>query len=320
MSFSSEIKSEILSQKIENDCCQFAFLAGVINTIGSIEIAHGGFSFSVRTDNLVVIEKVRETINQLYSDKVEDLEIVTRTTGKVVMYEVSFPSGVGAQILKDCSILNLSDGNTWQVNRGIDHHVILEDCCKKTYLSTVFLTAGTISVPTTDETTSTSFGGYHFELELTNLEQAKAVSHLLGEFGFISKKVDRGEKQVVYIKDSESIADFVGFVGATKSYLKLQNDIVSRDMRNSINRQANCMSANIGKTVGASLVQLQAIETIEETIGIENLPGDLAFYANLRKDNPDSSLNDLLSIVGGGITKSGLNYKLKKLIEIANNL
>ena len=91
-------------------------------------------------------------------------------------------------------------------------------------------------------------------------------------------------------------------------------------MRNSINRQANCMSANIGKTVSASLAQLQAIETIEETIGLENLPGDLNYYANLRKNNPDSSLADLVLIENGKITKSGLNYKLKKLIEIAENL
>ena len=122
-----------------------------------------------------------------------------------------------------------------------------------------------------------------------------------------------------YIKEAETIAEFIGFIGATKNYLQLQNEIVSRDMRNAINRQANCMSANIGKTVGASLLQLQAIEKIEETIGIENLPGDLSFYANLRKDNPDSSLADLVSVVGD-ITKSGLNYKLKKLVEIANNL
>ena len=80
------------------------------------------------------------------------------------------------------------------------------------------------------------------------------------------------------------------------------------------------MSANIGKTVGASLLQLQEIEKIEETIGIENLPGDLSFYANLRRENPDSSLADLVVAVGGEITKSGLNYKLKKLVEIANNL
>lgn len=320
MSFSGEVKHEILKQNIENDCCQFAFMAGVINTIGSIEIARGGFSFSIRTDNLAIVTKMQEIINILYADKVEELEIVTKTTGKVVMYEVVFPDAVGARILKDCGILNLSESNIWQVNRGIDHHIIMEDCCKKTYLKTVFLTSGTISIPIADDVSRASFGGYHFELELTNNEQAKAISHLLGEFGFISKKVDRGEKQVVYIKDSESIADFVGFVGATKSCLDLQNEIISRDVRNSINRQANCISANISKTVGACVVQLQAIEIIEKTIGIENLPGDLAEYATLRKENPDSSLNVLLEKLGGKITKSGLNYKLKKIIEIAKNL
>lgn len=319
MSFSSEIKDEILNREIDNDCCQFAFLAGVINTIGSLDITGGGFSFSIRTDNLDIIDKVRKVINKLYSDKVEDLEVLVKSTGKITMYEVSFPGVVGSQILKDCSILSLTEGNNWSVNRGIDHHVIMEDCCKKTYLSTVFLTVGTISVPTTDES-SNSFGGYHFELELTNLEQAKAVSHLLGEFGFISKKVTRTDKQVVYIKESESIADFVGFVGATKSYLKLQNEIIARDMRNAINRQANCMSANIGKTVSAALLQMQAIETIKETIGLDSLPGDLKFYAELRENNPDSSLSDLVELCDGSVTKSGLNYKLKKLIDIANNL
>lgn len=320
MSFSSDVKGELLNHKIENDCCGFAFLAGVINTIGSLEISHGGFSFSIRTDNLSLIEKVQEVINALYADKIDELEVTTKTTGKVVMYEVSFPQKVGSQILKDCSILVLGEGNNWEVNQGIDHHVIIEDCCKKSYLEAVFLTSGTVSVPTTTNESSSSFGGYHFELELSNVVQAKAVSHLLGEFGFISKKVSRGEKNVIYIKEADTIAEFIGFIGATKNYLQLQNDIVSRDMRNAINRQANCMSANIGKTVGASLLQLQAIEKIEETIGIENLPGDLSFYANLRRENPDSSLADLVVAVGGEITKSGLNYKLKKLVEIANNL
>ena len=256
----------------------------------------------------------------MYSDKVDELEVITKATGKVVMYEVGFPSEVGSRILKDCEILSLSETNNWTVNRGIDHHIIMEDCCKNAYLSAVFVTSGTISVPTTDEVSANSFGGYHFELEITNLEQAKAVSHLLGEFGFISKKVTRGDKQVVYIKESETIADFIGFVGAVKSYLKLQNEIVSRDMRNAINRQANCMSANIGKTIGASIAQLKAIETIEETIGIESLPGDLKEYALLRKNNPDSALSDLVAMLDGKISKSGLNYKFKKILEIANNL
>lgn len=319
MSFSSDIKADLISKPIENDCCEFAFLTAVINTIGSLEISNGGFSFSLRTDNLEIISKVSEVINNLYSDKIEELAVVTKTTGKVVMYEVDFPANVGARILRDCAIISVGENNNIEINRGIDHHIILEDCCKKTYLSTVFLTVGTISVPSSDANDNRS-GGYHFELEFSNVEQAKAVSHLLGEFGFISKKVVRGASQVVYIKDSETISDFVGFIGATKEYLKLQNEIISRDMRNSINRQANCMSANISKTVSASVVQLRAIETIEETLGLDNLPPDLKRVCNLRKENPDSSLSDLVALTNGELTRSGLNYKLKKIIEIADNL
>lgn len=320
MSFSGEIKEEILKQKLESDCCQFAFLAGTINSIGSLEISRGGVTFSLRCDNYEIIEKITGIINKLYSDKVEDLEIMQKSTGKVVMNEVVFPQVVGNRILKDCMILSLGDGNTWEINKGIDHHIILEDCCKTSYLKAVFLCTGSVSVPSVEGDSGISSGDYHFELEFNSLEQAKAVSHLLGEFGFITKKVERAGKQVVYMKESESIADFVGFVGATRSYLKLQNEMITRDMRNSINRQANCVSANISKTVGASLIQLKAIEVIENTIGLESLPEDLIKVSKLRKEYPDSSLADLIKIANGEYTKSGLNYKFKKLIEIANNL
>lgn len=320
MSFSSEIKEEIIKQAIDNDCCEFAFLAGTINSIGSLEISRGGVTFSLRCDNYAIIEKIRDIINKLYSDKIEDLEIVQKSTGKVLMYEVVFPFQVGNRILKDCMILSLSDGNTWEINKGIDHHIILEDCCKTNYLKAVFLCSGSVSVPVVEEETGISSGDYHFELEFNSVDQAKAVSHLLGEFGFITKKVERSGKQVVYIKESESIADFVGFVGATRSYLKLQNEMITRDMRNSINRQANCVSANISKTVGASLIQLKAIEVIENTIGLESLSEDLIKVAKLRKEYPDSSLSDLINITEGKYTKSGLNYKFKKIVEIANNL
>lgn len=320
MSFSSEIKEEILNQVVESDCCQFAFLTGVINSIGSLELSRNGVTFSLRCENYKIIEKLVDIINGLYSDKVENLEIVQKSTGKVQTYEVVFPLGVGNRILKDCMILTLSELNTWEINKGIDHHIILEDCCKTSYLKAVFLCAGTVSVPVVEKENGESSGDYHFELEFTSLEQAKAVSHLLGEFGFITKKVERASKQVVYMKESESIADFVGFVGATRSYLKLQNEMITRDMRNSINRQANCMSANISKTVGASLIQLKAIEVIENTIGLESLSEDLTKVAKLRKEYPDSSLADLIEISNGAYTKSGLNYKFKKLIEIANNL
>lgn len=320
MSFSSEIKEEILNKEIESDCCQFAFLTACINAIGSLEIKREGVTFSLRTDKIDVITKVQNIINKLYSDKVEDLKVTAQTTGKVLMHEVVFPAVVGNRILTDCMILKLNNQNAWEINKGIDHHIILEDCCKTTYIKAMFLCLGTISVPILEEQSGQFTGGYHFELEFVDANQAKAVSHLLGEFGFITKKVERNNRFVVYMKESESIADFVGFVGATKSYLKLQNDMITRDMRNSINRQANCSLANISKTVGASLIQLKAIEVIEDTIGIDGLPGDLSKYARLRKQYPDSSLSDLIGLCGENITRSGINYKLKKIVDIANNL
>ena len=122
------------------------------------------------------------------------------------------------------------------------------------------------------------------------------------------------------MKEAEAIADFVAFVGANKSFLEMQNEIIKREMRNSINRQSNCISANIDKTVQASLMQVRAIEKIEETIGIDGLPDSLKEVANLRIKNKESSLSDLVALSGNVLTKSGLNYKLKKLIEIADNL
>lgn len=311
MSFSNDVKDWLLNQKVEADCCMQSCLCAFINCLGSLEISKGGVTFSLKTDTPEILERVQEIINKLYSDKIEDLLVTSQTVGKVVLYEFTAPVNVGTRILKDCSIIEFDDKNMININRSIDHHVIMEDCCKIWYIKTCFLAVGSISV---------AQSGYHFELEFASNEQAKAVSNLLGEFGFITRKVERGEKFVVYMKEAESIADFLAFIGDTKSYLKLQEEIVNRDIRNSINRTSNCISANIAKTVDASVVQLNAISTIEETIGLDNLSNGLKEVAILRKNNPQASLSELINKSETPLTKSGLNYKLNKIVEISKNL
>ena len=91
-------------------------------------------------------------------------------------------------------------------------------------------------------------------------------------------------------------------------------------MRNNINRQSNCISANINKAITASLGQLQAIEIIESTIGLDSLPDNIKKYALLRKENPDASLAELIELSNEKISKAGMNYKLKKIVEISKNL
>lgn len=316
MSFSNEVKEEIMSQELESDCCCFATLCSYINSLGSLEITKQGVSFSIKTENPALLTNLQDVVNKIYSDKIDELLVTSKTIGKTVLYDFSVPTVVGNRILMDCGILKIGDKNAVEINDGIDHHIIMEDCCKKWYIKTSFLCVGTLSVPSGDNSSK----GYHFELEYSSANQAKIIANLLGEFGFIARKVERNGKYVVYMKESEMIADFLAFVGATKSYLKLQNEMITRDMRNSINRQSNCISANIDKTVQASLGQLHAIEIIEATIGIDSLPENLRKYAILRKRNPEASLSELITLSDEKITKSGMNYKLNKIVEISKNL
>ena len=323
MSFSSEIKEEILNIKPESDCCTLASLCACINSIGSLELSNKGVSFSIKSDNLRLLNYIKDLINKIYSTKIEELNAEVSIVGKNTLYEFVVPVELGNRVLQDCGIIYLDETNNWSLSNGVDHHVIIEDCCKKAYIKMAFTGVGNISIPQSqdDEIVVKSKGrGYHFELEFTNGEQAKVLSNLLGEFGFITRKVERGEKYVVYMKEAESIADFVAFVGANKSFLEMQNEIIKREMRNSINRQSNCISANIDKTVQASLMQVKAIEKIEETIGIDGLPESLREVARLRLANKESSLYDLVILSGNSLTKSGLNYKLKKIMEIAEDL
>ena len=154
----------------------------------------------------------------------------------------------------------------------------------------------------------------------SNENLAQRISEELSLLGIIPKKVERYESFVVYIKESDSISTLLGLLGAHKSLLELENEKAGRQMRNLINRQANCISANIDKTVKAASEQLEAIEVIKNTIGIEALSEPLQEIALARLSNPDGSLVDIQAVLENKISKGAVSQRFKKLIEISNEL
>ena len=150
--------------------------------------------------------------------------------------------------------------------------------------------------------------------------KADLVSEIFSNFDIFPKSVERGEEFIVYLKNSETICDALGLFGANKTVLDLMNKKVDRDMSNLMNRQINCISANLDKTVNASLKQVKAIEIIQNTIGLENLPETLCETALLRLGNPEASLNDLLSLMETKISKGALAQRFDKIIKLANEL
>ena len=100
----------------------------------------------------------------------------------------------------------------------------------------------------------------------------------------------------------------------------LQNEFAVREVRNNLNRQLNCMNSNLEKMVEASLKQIEAIELIRDTIGLESLPQTLYELCLLRLANPEENYENLSKLMTSPLTKSGVNHRLRKIVLIAEKI
>lgn len=180
---------------------------------------------------------------------------------------------------------------------------------KKIYISTSFLILGYILDPEKN---------YHIEFAFTNSVHAEYLKACLSEFGINIKQLIKKNLLMLYIKDSEQISDFLGIVNAYNAVLNIENVKIYKDVRNSINRNVNCETANLKKTVNASLKQIEAIEKISKLRGLDSLPQTLFEVAEARLNNTELNLQELADILG--LSKSCVNHRFRKILEIAEEL
>ncbi|MGD9901548.1 MAG: DNA-binding protein WhiA [Spirochaetales bacterium] len=322
MSFSYKTKIELSKLPLQNECCYLAELSAIIRTAGTIFLENGKLGVLIRTEIPEVYAKINTILEKLYGFSVE-LELAEDEAYYFnVRYEIKISTEHASEVLTDCGIIYLDDNHQTEFNVGIDKYIVMDDCCKKSYIRGAFIGCGTTNIVLSDQSEKVDRinSGYHLEFVFSNDALATDFAMLLAEFDIISKKVERRASYIVYLKEGEIISDLLALMGASHSVLELQNEITFRSLRNQVNRQNNCLTANIGKVVNASLKQLNAIETIKQIIGIQQLPLPLQEAAMLRLANPEESLDNLVKLSAAPITKSGLNHRLKRLIEIADEL
>ncbi len=195
------------------------------------------------------------------------------------------------------------------------HHInlgVLEDSgCKAAFLRGAFLAGGSISNPEKS---------YHMELVTDHYNVSREIFSLLLELGFSPKSASRGGNYIIYFKQSAAIEDFFTVLGAPISAMNIMSAKVEKDMRNTINRRVNCDSANADKIVSAAQEQLDAIRRIEQRLGLDELPEKLRETALLRIANPESSISDLAALAMPAVSKSCINHRLRKLLEIDQQL
>jgi len=192
------------------------------------------------------------------------------------------------------------------------HHVNLsvleDDCCQRSFVRGAFLTGGAITDPAKS---------YHLELVTDHFNVSRQTYSLILEMEFSPKETARGGNYIIYFKQSSAIEDFLTLIGAPLHAMKLMSAKIEKDMRNSVNRKVNCDTANVTKTVDAASVQIEAITKLEADGGLEDLPEKLRQTALLRLENPELSLKELAEISTPPVTKSCLNHRLRKLIELS---
>lgn len=317
MSFSKKVKDEIIKKNLYKKE-PLAILQGMFLSAGSLVISDGRLSFVVSTDSEEVTLFLKQKLIDVFGDiEIQIVKVVKNFKNKE-RYELAVEGSDNERILKTLGIISVDEQGNTQISDVCDKSFLKSNDKMLAFLTGVFLGTGTLSVP--QETAEKRRYGYHFEIDVVSKEQADLIAEIFSNFDIFPKIVERNELLVIYLKNSDIICDALSLFGASKTILDLMNQRVSRDMNNTTNRQINCINANIDKTVNASLKQMQAIEVIQNTIGLENLPDTLNETALLRLSNPESSLKDLISIMDNKISKGALAQRFEKLIKLAEEL
>jgi len=311
LSFSSVVKNELCRLENVDNCCMISELAAAICLNGTAApVTGGGFNIRIVTENAAFARRVFSNIKKLFGINPEVTIRKSRKLKKHVSYILYITPSIGSQKILDATgvtVNTLSGTQTPELSVKIES-LLKNKCCSKAFLRGAFLAGGSISDP---EKT------YHLELTSRTRTQAQEIKKILNSFDLNARIIKRKGSYVTYLKEGENIVDFLNIAGAHLALMELENIRILKDMRNNINRIVNCETANLEKTVNASLRQVENIRYIEKNIGFNKLPPGLREIAELRLKYSDASLAELGQLISPALGKSGVNHRLRKLDQIA---
>ena len=312
MSFSQDVKKELTTVSTGKKCCQLALAAGFLRFAGSITLSPSGMGVKVSTSNAAVARLFVSVTKDYFGAKTSlSTQMSDQPLLKRRSYELVITPEMNAEgILREAGILRVREGSNY-ITDGLDQEIIKKRCCKKACLRGIFLAAGMVSDPAKS---------YHLEITCTSDYMAQDVRKLIASFGLRAKVSERRGRYVVYLKDSEQISDFLTLIGASSQLFRFQNVMITKEMKGTANRIANCENANLQRSVNSAQKQIADIEYIDKTRGLLWLGDKLKNTAQIRRDNPELSLSELAALFDPPLAKSGLDHRLKKISELADNI
>ncbi len=306
MSFASEMKNELTRIEVD-ECCMKSELSALIKMNGAVSYFDGQWVINVQTENAAIARRIFSLIKNVYRIEI-DLLVRKKMKLKKNNVYICRIKKESKDVLADLDIF--SGG---MLTNTISDEIKNKECCRRSYLRGAFLAGGSVNNPETS--------AYHLEIGSLYEEHAQAITDLMNSYELNAKYIDRKRGYIIYLKEAEKIAEFLSLIGGYQALLKFEDIRIVRDMRNSVNRLVNCETANLNKTINASMRQVENIKLIDKEIGIDELPERLREVARIRVEHQDMTLKEIGEAVSTGtISKSGINHRLRKLDEIAEKL
>lgn len=299
MSFSFEVKNELCRMEVQKHCCACAEAYGILlycNTFNSSEVR-------IVTENTTLAARLPRLFYRAFRIQF-DRRPEEDQVGKLVF-----------QITDQKKLNGMIDALGYAPEQNLVLHInfgLLEDeCCRASFLRGVFFAGGSVTDPVKR---------YHLELATSHLQVSRELESLLRDNGFPPKGISRNGSYITYFKQSDQIEDFLTLIGAPVAAMNVMSAKMEKDLRNSVNRRLNCDNANLDKAVDAAQEQIEAIRRLKGAGILEQLPKKLQTTAAARVENPELSLSELAEELDPPVTKSCLNHRLRKLLEMSRKV
>ena len=305
MSYTIKIKEEISNTKNSKSEI-IAELSGYIRNNGNFE----NNKIVLTTENIFLIKRLKDELKQLFDIEIQEKVIGNTNFSKKKLYQIA----IAEKFKNICETIGVLDRKGLYLTT-VPEYIVGANEEIRAYLKGVFFASGSINDPKTSR--------YHMELLISEPEEAVFIQKLLNIFDLNAKILSREKGYMIYIKEAEKISDFIKILGANNAVMYYENVRIYRDQKNKTNRLNNCEQANMDKVFETANEQLKQIGVIEENDGVMLLDDKTKTTLEYRKKYPEASLKELAEIIsietGKKITKSGLNHRMRKIKELANN-
>ena len=311
-SFSAGVKEELNRLPLGKPCCMLSEISALTQTSGHLAFRGGGWiSVSYRLDNAGTARRLFQLLKKRLNAAPKLHFVQTRQLGGRRSCVLTLGTEDTRTLLDALHMAETDEDGQIHLKRTVPRHPMTRQCCRRAFLRGTFLGAGTLTNPEKS---------YHFEWKAEDERLADTLEKLLEKCELPYQSYLRKGQRVVYLKDAQQISDILAVMGAGSAVLEMENIRINKQLRAAATRASNCDEHNSEKMLDAGQKQAEAIRRISIARGLFTLPPALREVARLRVENPDMSLKELGDMMDPPVGKSGVNHRLRRLMEIAEQL